>query len=212
MTLGWRACMAIPHGLLLVFICVTSAAASTPGLNLRGVSPQDVSYYKSGHLLWCRDGSKRFSLARLNDDFCDCPDGTDEPGTSACPNGRFYCTNQKQAPRWVFASRVNDGICDCCDGSDEYNGKMQCKPVCNEEGGDASIQVLPTKAAREVIVTDSRKSFLSEHESEPLDASSKSYFLGILEVLELLLVMLALWQFYSWTFRGGFALRRRLPR
>jgi protein kinase C substrate 80K-H len=28
----------------------------------------------------CKDGSKSFSRDRLNDNFCDCLDGTDEPG------------------------------------------------------------------------------------------------------------------------------------
>ncbi|MCO5546614.1 hypothetical protein L7F22_000044 [Adiantum nelumboides] len=187
------------------------ALATTPDLNLRGVAPQDVSYYKSGRLLLCRDGSKRFSLDRLNDDFCDCSDGTDEPGTPACPNGRFYCRNQKQAPLWIFSSRVNDGICDCCDGSDEYDGNIQCRPVCIEESGGALIEELPSK---EQVMLRDRKKFLplNQNEDESLDSSSKSYFLGLLEVLELLLVGMALWQFYRWTFRGGLGVRRRLPR
>jgi hypothetical protein len=33
----------------------------------------------------CRDGSGRFTRDRLNDDFCDCPDGTDEPGNPSFP-------------------------------------------------------------------------------------------------------------------------------
>ena len=43
----------------------------------------DEQYYKKSSesdLIKCRDGSKKFSKAQLNDDFCDCPDGTDEPG------------------------------------------------------------------------------------------------------------------------------------
>lgn len=32
-------------------------------------------------------------------------------GTSACPNGKFYCKNAGHAPLFVYSSRVNDGIC-----------------------------------------------------------------------------------------------------
>ena len=41
----------------------------------------DEKYYKtSSDWIKCKDGSKKFSKTQLNDDFCDCPDGTDEPG------------------------------------------------------------------------------------------------------------------------------------
>jgi hypothetical protein len=39
----------------------------------------DVKYY-SFQFIKCKDGSKSFSKDRLNDNFCDCSDGTDEPG------------------------------------------------------------------------------------------------------------------------------------
>ncbi|THG07304.1 hypothetical protein TEA_015844 [Camellia sinensis var. sinensis] len=55
-------------------------------------------------------------------------------GTSACPNGKFYCHNAGYAPFFIFSSRVNDGICDCCDGSDEYDGKVKCSNTCWEAG------------------------------------------------------------------------------
>ncbi|KAI3723359.1 hypothetical protein L2E82_34870 [Cichorium intybus] len=105
--------------------------------DLLGVAPQDEEYYRSVSSLGtikCKDGSGTFTKTQLNDDFCDCTDGTDEPGTSACPTGKFYCRNAGHSPLSIFSSRVNDGICDCCDGSDEYNGKIKCKNTCWEAG------------------------------------------------------------------------------
>ncbi|XP_048327513.1 glucosidase 2 subunit beta isoform X3 [Ziziphus jujuba] len=113
-----------------------SASSSFPPSNFQflGIPPQDEKYYKSSEVIKCKDGSKKFNKSQLNDDFCDCPDGTDEPGTSACPNGKFYCQNAGHVPLSLFSSRVNDGICDCCDGSDEYDGKVKCPNTCWEAG------------------------------------------------------------------------------
>lgn len=121
---------------LLCFIVVASLISpfASGSSSVRGVSPDDENYYKSKEVIKCRDGSKKFTRAQLNDDFCDCPDATDEPGTSACPNGKFYCRNAGHAPLSIFSSRVNDGICDCCDGSDEYEGKASCQNTCWEAG------------------------------------------------------------------------------
>jgi protein kinase C substrate 80K-H len=86
--------------------------------SLRGVEPSKELVYQQ----WkgCLDGSN--NLAILNDDYCDCADGTDEPSTSACPNGRFYCRNVEHVPSFISSARVGDRICDCCDGSDEEAG------------------------------------------------------------------------------------------
>ena len=116
----------------------------------------DEDYYKGllsspSSTIKCKDGSFKFSTSQLNDDFCDCPDASDEPGlsllaflllhmfyciihisplipsllllqpisvllfttvgTSACPNGKFYCKNAGHIPFSLYSSRVNDGIC-----------------------------------------------------------------------------------------------------
>ncbi|KAJ1283325.1 hypothetical protein BS78_03G119700 [Paspalum vaginatum] len=125
---------------LLIWAAAAAAASSKLPLDTLGIPPQDEAYYKGG-VIKCRDGSGKFSRDQLNDDFCDCPDGTDEPGTSACPEGKFYCKNAGHTPVTIFSSRVNDGICDCCDGSDEYDSNVTCKNTCWEAG----------KAAREKL-------------------------------------------------------------
>ncbi|KAK9150798.1 hypothetical protein Syun_009107 [Stephania yunnanensis] len=107
-------------------------SASSPR-GFLGIPPQDLEYFKSD-VIKCRDGSNKFTKAQLNDDFCDCADGTDEPGTSACPVGKFYCQNAGHVPLLIFSSRVNDGICDCCDGSDEYDSGVNCPNTCWEAG------------------------------------------------------------------------------
>eukprot|EP00903_Cladosiphon_okamuranus_P009097 g8695.t1 len=61
----------------------------------------------------------------INDDYCDCRDGTDETRTPACSHvgqSRFFCANTGALKQTVPTSRVWDGVCDCCDGSDEIVG------------------------------------------------------------------------------------------
>ena len=84
-----------------------------------GLDPALQSFYqRDGEgLFTCLDKSERIPFRMVNDDYCDCPDGSDEPSTSACPGQTFHCSHSGAV---VPSSRVNDGVCDCCDGSDEY--------------------------------------------------------------------------------------------
>ncbi|XP_051151778.1 glucosidase 2 subunit beta isoform X1 [Andrographis paniculata] len=107
---------------------------SSPSRLPVGAHPRDEKYYEA-EIIKCKDGSKSFTRDRLNDNFCDCVDGSDEPGTSACPSGTFYCRTMGSKPKFLFSSRVNDQFCDCCDGSDEYDGTVMCPNTCVMDGG-----------------------------------------------------------------------------
>ncbi|KOM50100.1 hypothetical protein LR48_Vigan08g092700 [Vigna angularis] len=108
----------------------------------------DEKYYSS-EVIKCKDGSKSFTRDRLNDNFCDCPDGTDEPGTSACPSAKFYCRNLGSKPQFIVSSHVNDHFCDCCDGSDEHDGIICCPNTC-VMGGNAESKISFCKSNKKV--------------------------------------------------------------
>lgn len=94
-------------------------------------------FYDPSKDFTCIDGSLTIPFTQVNDDYCDCADGSDEPGTSACSNGKFTCANVGYIEKELDASKVNDGLCDCCDGSDEYGLKANCANNCFELGDAA---------------------------------------------------------------------------
>lgn len=111
---------------IVIFIQLSNENKVNTKSNLiRGIHEQESRFYVP-------DGENKFTCIRslevidfqkVNDNYCDCLDGSDEPGTSACPNGLFFCANQvdlKNFKKAVHSSMVNDGLCDCCDGSDEW--------------------------------------------------------------------------------------------
>ncbi|XP_055609589.1 uncharacterized protein LOC129756672 isoform X2 [Uranotaenia lowii] len=113
---------------------------------LRGIRLRDLDQYseRPGTQFRCQMAPNRvIDWDRVNDDYCDCPeDGSDEPSTNACAQGRFYCRFQKRhhTGRGSYTSIpsawTNDGVCDCCDGSDEWltgsGGAIVCRNRCQE--------------------------------------------------------------------------------
>lgn len=127
---------------------ILALGSASAALALKGVAPEDEHKYQLTNGIWkCLNYPNiRLEAHQLNDDYCDCPDGSDEPGTAACVGIKdyeirkkltFYCANKGHIPGRLPSNRVNDGICDsdlCCDGSDEEDGN--CPNVCEEMAAD----------------------------------------------------------------------------
>lgn len=128
------------YSIFYILFILFRESGSSEILRPRGVSISKASLYVPERDFTCFDGSLTIPFTFVNDDYCDCQDGSDEPGTPACPNGTFHCTNAGHKPINIPSSRVNDGICDCCDTSDEYGSKANCINNCYDLGKAARVE------------------------------------------------------------------------
>ncbi|KAK4177226.1 putative glucosidase 2 subunit beta precursor [Triangularia setosa] len=149
--------------LALLGVIAHGSLAASKGLP-RGVGPEFVKFFESKTVFPCiSNPSITLKASQVNDNSCDCPDGSDEPGTAACANidplspeqplpgsvtgttnttaalPGFWCVNAGHIGSYLPFMYVNDGICDyelCCDGSDEYahTGGVQCENRCDSIG------------------------------------------------------------------------------
>ncbi|KAH3681348.1 hypothetical protein WICPIJ_007701 [Wickerhamomyces pijperi] len=129
--------MPLPN--LLLLLLLPSSSLATAYINgIQGVQPSLQHLYKpnsNGQWTCLNHPEIKLSFSQINDNYCDCPDGSDEPGTSACANGQFYCANDGFKPQVIKSYLVNDGVCDyelCCDGSDEWGTDVVCPNRCDE--------------------------------------------------------------------------------
>ncbi|KAH7309778.1 glucosidase 2 subunit beta precursor [Stachybotrys elegans] len=152
-----------PTGLVLLSAIYSFTLAAAGGLP-RGVGPEFASYYTSPDSFSCvTNAAIKLSLSQVNDNTCDCPDGSDEPGTAACAHldalspeqplagsvsgttkttaalPGFWCENKGHIGTYVPFAYVNDGVCDyelCCDGTEEYQGVggIRCENRCAQIG------------------------------------------------------------------------------
>jgi protein kinase C substrate 80K-H len=170
--------MTIMLCLVAVAVVVVVVHANTASVNTRGMSPSARTALEAAakqNQVKCKNG-KPLAAIQWNDGYCDCHDGSDEPGTSACAGvgteNSFFCLNAGYVSRDLSSLFVDDGICDCCDGSDEPRGR--CADSCAEVGKEwrADLQqkiatVSAGAAIRAAYVADAKEALSnarSEHE------------------------------------------------
>ncbi|XP_011262447.1 glucosidase 2 subunit beta isoform X2 [Camponotus floridanus] len=163
--------LAMLASLLLLFLATPGHVAGSEVLQIRGIPVIKNPLYRPDRDFECLDGSKLIPFTWVNDDYCDCGDGSDEPGTTACANGWFYCDNVGHKQVYIPSSWVNDGVCDCCDTSDEYASRVECVNNCSELGREARLeQQKAEQLAREgnklrVELAAKGKTMKAEHQS-----------------------------------------------
>ena len=134
--------------------------AEIPSLSTRGIVGDDMGKRYIAETFICDEGHRSLARDQVNDQFCDCEDGSDEPGTSACAGGRFLCRNKGYRAIEIYSSRVDDGICDCCDGSDE-GFITKCPDTC-EFVGRVEREAMAAKRAAYEAGSKMRTAYITE--------------------------------------------------
>lgn len=185
--------------------CSTEKPCSPAGVTTpaRGAPPylQD-NYSRTDGQFWCLDGvGTALPQTVINDDYCDCSDGSDEPGTSACAGQvsrpsvfGFYCQwrhVESRRHQTVRYSAINDAVCDCCNGADEWEEKEgeQCPDTCELQEDlaptvpfEVDSRVLRGRQAREQYVLRGHElTRIPPYSDWPQDTDSDFAFIALAE-------------------------------
>ncbi len=171
---------------VLVRLCsallvVCAAHSDAVSVNTRGMTPASRTAIEAAaaqNQVKCRNG-KPLAVAQWNDAYCDCADGSDEPGTAACAgvgaagSSSFYCANVGYMARDLSSLFVDDGICDCCDGSDEPRGRCadSCAVVGKEWRAELEQRIAAVSAGaaiRATYVADAKQALANAHAQREL--------------------------------------------
>jgi hypothetical protein len=157
--------------------------------HILGVPPSLEALYSAafssdGGSFRCLDNSTVIPMSRFNDNYRDCADASDEPGTSAGPRAPFYCRNAGYIPSEIPRWSVGDGICDCCDGSDEKaRSHSLCTPQCHQLEPWRPI----FRAVRNAYASGVKQSILMERDGDrifqKIEAQKKEALAKIEELL-----------------------------
>lgn len=179
MRAGW----AFRAFLLLVAFLISPSCVRGQILGVQDIHSAHFSEAASSNEFRCLDGSLTLPIEKVNDNICDCSDGSDEPGTSACAlfNGtslvvlpslwKFKCQDSsfsQEVPHFV----VNDGICDCCDGSDEYQTPVVCPNTCEQKNQKEKMEAEEKRRIKEIIHSEKEKMIAAARASKPIQKHS----------------------------------------
>ncbi|KAL7711628.1 Glucosidase II beta subunit [Entamoeba marina] len=110
----------------------------------------------------------------IDDGYCDCPEHTDEPHTSACATDNyiidFTCQNKGWYPQTISTSQIGDGICDCIDGTDEIEGIKR-----KENETIANIRDDLITQGRKIAEDGLSKSYVANSEIEKMRRIEKEF-------------------------------------
>ena len=77
--------------LLALIACVIIGRAAAASPSIRGVDPEIASRYSFQlGAFACLSGDKTVPADRVNDNYCDCADGSDEPGNGPLPLANLH--------------------------------------------------------------------------------------------------------------------------